>query len=127
MAINIGKSLSRFGKQVAGGVSRFAKEAVKDFSTAGKFVRDKALPAIEKVAGQVGKGLSYATPFVAGIAPELLPFVAGASALAKQVGKGASSGRRAIQQGEDVISGIKSGDTQKAIQAGQGLRRDLRV
>jgi len=127
MAINVGKSLSRFGRQVSTGVSRFAKEAVKDFSTAGKFVRDKALPAIEKVAGKVAGGIAKASPFIAGIAPELAPIALGISGLAKGVQKVAQGGRRAIQQGEDVVSGIKSGDTQKAIQAGQALRRDLRV
>lgn len=127
MAINVRKVLSRFGRQVSTGTQRFAKEAVKDFSTAGKFVRDKALPAIERVAGQVGKGLAVATPFIAAVAPELAPIAFGASRLASALVQGASTGRRAIKSAEDTVGALRRGDTQSAIQSGQALRRDLRV
>jgi hypothetical protein len=127
MAINIGKAISRFGTNVARGVSRFGVQAGKDLKKVGEFVKEKALPAIEKASGQAGKVLAMATPFVAGIAPELAPLVYGASRLASAIGSGARTGSKLIKQGEDTVAAIKRNDVKSAVMSGQALRRDLRI
>ena len=126
MAVSIGTAFHKFGQKVSAGARRFGQKLERGISKGVDFAK-KALPAIEKVAGQVAGGIARATPLIAGIAPEFAPLALGAAGLAKGVQKAASGGRMAIGRGEQLVSQIKTGDTRGAIQTGQGLRRDLRI
>lgn len=127
MAISIGQKIERFGQKIKSGAEKFGKKVGRDLLSAGKFVKEKALPEIEKLAGQAGAGIKKATPYIAGIAPELLPVAIGAGKLASAIGKGAAGGRKAIGQGEQTVEAIKRGDVKSAVMSGKALRRDLRI
>lgn len=117
----------RFGQQVAGGFQRFGQQARRDFASAGDFIKNKALPAIENVAGEVGRGImKYGIPIASVVAPELLPVLAGAGAIASRVGSAAGTGRSLIRAGENVASAVKSGNVGKIATAGLAGRQELR-
>ena len=122
MGFNIGKAFSNFGKGMKRGFTKFGKQAGHDFSSAGTWIKTKALPTVEKFAGDVGKGINYAMPVIGAIAPELLPFAMGASKIAGIIGKGAGITRKGIQSGENVVERLKRGDVAGATQAGRDLR-----
>jgi len=95
----------RFGQQVSGGFQRFGQQARRDFESVGNFIKDKALPVIENVAGEVGRGImKYGVPIAAAIAPELLPLVAGAGAIASRVGSAAGTGQKLIKTAQRLTS-----------------------
>jgi hypothetical protein len=125
--MSIKRDFERFGQKVRQGFQRFGQKAGRDFQSAGKFIKEKALPAIEKVAGQVGRGvLQYGLPIASVVAPELLPLVAGAGALASRVGSAAGTGRKLITAGEKVVGAVKSGNVGKIATAGLEGRQALR-
>lgn len=127
MGFNIGKTFSNFGKGIKSGFEKFGRNARADLSSAGKFIKDKALPVIEKIASGVATGLKYATPVLGAIAPELLPLAFGASKIAGLIGSGAHVARQGIKQGEQVVSSLKKGDLAGATQAGLSLRGSARM
>ena len=125
MGFNINKAFSNFGKQVKSGFEKFGKNAVRDLSTAGKFIKNEALPEIQKYSGKISQGINYAMPVIGAIAPELLPFAVGASKIAGLVSKGAGVARQGITSGENVVERLKRGDIKGATQAGKDLRGNI--
>lgn len=121
------EQFQRLGQKVGSGLQRFGQQASREFKTVGTFVRDKALPAIENVAGKVGAGITkYGVPIAAAVAPEFLPAVAAAGALASRVGAAASTGRSLIKAGENVVGAVKSGNVGRIATAGLAGRQELR-
>ncbi len=117
----------KIGQKVSAGFHKFGQQASRDLKSVGKFVRDKALPAVEKVAGQVGRGIAkYGVPIASAVAPELLPVVAGAAGIARGVAKAAGTGRSLIASGEKVVSAVKSGDVGRIKAAAMEGRGELR-
>lgn len=125
MAININKAFSKFGKGIKSKFEKFGKTALGDVKEVGSFIKNKALPAVEKVAGQIGKGIQYATPVLTALAPELLPFAMGASKVAGLIGKGTQIAKKGITSGEAIVSSLKKGDQAGATQAGADLRGNI--
>jgi len=125
--MGIKQDFQRFGQKVRQGFQRFGQKATRDFQSAGKFIKEKALPAIENIAGKVGKGiLQYGLPIASLVAPELTPLLAGAGAIASRVGSAAGTGRKLITAGEKVVGAVKTGDVGKIAVAGLEGRQALR-
>lgn len=121
------EQFQRLGQKVGSGIQRLGQQAGRDLKSAGAFVRDKALPVIENVAGKVGAGLTkYGVPIAAAVAPEFLPAVAAAGALASRVGAAAGTGRALIKAGENVVGAVQSGKTGRIAAAGLEGARALR-
>jgi hypothetical protein len=79
------------------------------------FVEKKALPTIEKVAGAVSKGISYATPLLGAAAPELLPVAFAAKALANRASKASMSGEKLVGSIRAVSSVVDNAPNVKQI------------
>jgi hypothetical protein len=114
---SVGKAFSNLGKGFKTGVGR----SLRQLSSAGTYLKKKALPTVEKVAGAVGKGITYAMPVLGAVAPELLPVAFGASKLAGVIGQGAGTLRKGIQSGENAVERLKRGDVAGAVSAGREL------
>jgi hypothetical protein len=116
---SISKAFSNLGKGFKTGVGR----SLRQLSSAGTYIKQKALPVVEKVAGGVSKGLMYAMPVLGAVAPELLPVALGASKLAGVIGQGAGTLRKGIQSGENAVERLKRGDVAGAISAGREVSK----
>jgi len=125
--MGIAQDFARFGQKVRSGFQRFGQKAKRDFQSVGTFVKDKALPAIEKVAGQVGRGIvKYGVPIASVLAPGLAPVLGTIGKIAGRVGSAAGSGRRLIKAGEGVASAVQGGDVNKIIGAGLAAKGELK-
>jgi hypothetical protein len=118
---SISKAFSNLGKGFKTGGMR----SLRQLSSAGTYLKNKALPIVEKVAGGVSKGLMYSIPVLGAVAPELLPVALGASKLAGVIGQGAGTLRKGIQSGENAVERLKRGDVAGAIVAGKDLRGNV--
>lgn len=119
--LSFSKAFSNLGKGFKTGGMR----SLQQLSSAGTYLKKKALPIVEKVAGGVSKGLMYSIPVLGAVAPELLPVALGASKLAGLIGSGAGTLRKGIQSGENAVERLKRGDVAGAISAGKDLRGNV--
>jgi hypothetical protein len=102
-------SIRRFANKATPAIKRFAQKAV---SVAGKVAMDigeKVLPAVEKIAGGVGKGLTVAEGVVGGFAPELVPIVDIARRGAGMIQRGAMEGGKAFATARNVVTAVNRG------------------
>jgi hypothetical protein len=91
----IGKAFHKIGNKIGAGVHKIGNKIASGIHSAEAFVKEKALPVVEKVAGAVQRGINMALPAITAVAPELTPFAMGASAIAGKVKEGS---RMAIQR-----------------------------
>jgi pyridoxal biosynthesis lyase PdxS len=108
---------SRFFRNVGGSFRKFGSGLTKGLATTARFVEDKALPVIEKVAGGVATAAKYATPLLlaSGVGAEFAPLAAAVGAGASAVQRGASTARSVINTANKIESGIRTGNAQKII------------
>jgi hypothetical protein len=116
---SLSKAFSNLGKGFKTGVGR----SLRQLSSAGTYIKQKALPVVEKVAGGVSKGLMYSIPVLGAVAPELIPVALGASKLAGVIGQGAGTLRKGIQSGENAVERLKRGDVAGALSAGREVSK----
>ena len=90
----IGKAFHKIGNKIGAGVNKIGNKIGAGLHTAETFIKEKALPVVEKVAGYAQKGISMAMPVISAIAPELTPFAMGASAIAGKIKQGAQIGQK---------------------------------
>jgi len=120
MAIKISKGANKFFGGVGKAFKKFGKNIVKDVNTVVNFAEKKALPTIEKVAGQVVK---YA-PLAMAVAPEFAPVIGAIAVGAKGVQQGAKAGVKLIGTGKKVVKAIKAGDVSTAlIEGAKGVQQ----
>jgi hypothetical protein len=118
-------------KTVSSGFRKFTHNAGNALKNTAGFVEKKALPAIEKIAKGASKALTYATPLLAGVAPELLPLALGAKALANKVSGASMSGEKLLSSTKKIASGLESGNVKQIIssvkEASPEIKRLTRV
>jgi hypothetical protein len=107
MGLGLLRKIQRGFRDAGKGLRNFGNSVESGFNKGVRFVEKKALPLVEKVAGGISKGLSYATPVLGMIAPELLPIALGANALAKTIKSGAHSGIQAIESGRKIVKEVQ--------------------
>jgi hypothetical protein len=103
----INKLKRTFGSKLIHSAARFGKKAVHFAHAAVDYAEKKGLPIAEKVANTVNKVSKLATPFVAGLAPELLPALYGVNKLSGVADKGLRNAERAIATAHKVINPLK--------------------
>jgi len=125
------QSIKRFGHKAGGALKRFGHKAGHALHTAVEF-GEKALPAVEKVAGGIAKGLTMVEPLVGAVAPEFLPAVeiakrgsSAVSAGARSAGAGLQAGKGIVRGAKKIASGDTAGGTANVIQAGLAGRAAL--
>ena len=97
-------SIRRFAQKANPAITRFANKAVHVAGKVAMDIGEKVLPAVEKIAGGVGKGLSIAEGVVGGFAPELVPIVDIARRGAGMIQRGAMKGGQAFATARNVIN-----------------------
>lgn len=98
----IGHSFHKLGNKITAGAHKLGNKILGGLRTAGEFIKDKALPAVEKVAGMVQGKIKSALPAIASISPQLTPLALGAIGVAGSVKKGAQFGQtlaRGVERG----------------------------
>ena len=97
-------SIRRFAQKATPAITRFAQKAVHVAGKVAMDIGEKVLPAVEKIAGGVGKGLALAEAGAAGFAPELVPIVDIARRGAGMIQRGAMKGGQAFATARNVIN-----------------------
>ena len=97
-------SIRRFAQKATPAITRFANKAVHVAGKVAMDIGEKILPAVEKIAGGVGKGLTVAEGVVGGFAPELVPIVDIARRGAGMIQRGAMKGGQAFATARNVIN-----------------------
>ena len=102
-------SIRRFAQKASPAITRFANKAVHVAGKVAMDIGEKILPAVEKIAGGVGKGLSIAEGVVGGFAPELVPIVDIARRGAGMIQRGAMQGGKAFATARNVVTAMNKG------------------
>lgn len=84
----IGHFAHKIGNKLVSGVNKIGNKVKGALMSAESYVKEKALPVVEKVAGLAQQGLKMALPAITAVAPELAPFAMGASAIAGKIKQG---------------------------------------
>jgi len=102
-------SIRRFAQKAGPAITRFAQKAVHVAGRVAMEIGEKVLPAVEKIAGGVGKGLTIAEGVVGGFAPELVPIVDIARRGAGMIQRGAMQGGKAFATAKNVVTAVNRG------------------
>lgn len=100
---------NKFMNRAKSGLRSFAGQAGTAITKGARFLGEKALPVIEKVASGVATAAKYAAPALA-FTPlaEFAPLVAGAGLAAGAIARGASIGRSALSTAKTVVDTANS-------------------
>ena len=102
-------SIRRFAQKAGPAITRFANKAVHVAGKVAMEIGEKVLPAVEKIAGGVSKGLALVEAGAAGFAPELVPIVDIARRGAGMVQRGAMKGGQAFATARNVVTAMNRG------------------
>jgi hypothetical protein len=119
------RQFEKFGSRLKKGFTDFDVKAGKAFGQAGRFIEQKALPVIQKVAGGIAKAASVAAPLLlaSGIGAEFAPLALGVAAGAGAAERAIGTGRKALKVAGEVVDVIKKPSIEKAIAVGQNVRQ----
>jgi hypothetical protein len=121
-------AFDKFGKNLKRGFTDFAVKAGKDFSSAGRFIEQKALPVLQKVAGGIATGAKFLAPALA-FTPlaEFAPLVAGIGLGAGAAARAIGTGRKVLKVAGEAVDAVKRPSLEKTAAVGRNVARASRL
>ena len=117
------RQFEKFGSRLKKGFTDFDVKAGKGLAQAGRFIEQKALPVIQKVAGGIAKVASIAAPILlaSGVGAEFAPLALGIAAGAGAAERAIGTGRKVLKVAGQVVDAVKKPSIEKTITAVQGV------